>query len=560
MGDGQKAIAGEQPDLLPVRMLNEFVYCPRLFYIEFVEGEFEESADTLDGSFRHKRVDKETGEMPSAEEAESLERFHARSVLLSGEECGLVAKIDVVEGEGSKASPVDYKRGMKPGIPEGAWLADRVQLCAQGLILRENGFECDSGIVYYAGSTARVEVKLTQELIEKTLEFARKAKETATGKEIPPPLEDSPKCPRCSLVGICLPDETNQLSGRLAKEPRRIVPSLDEALPLYVQEQGAAVTKCGNELVIKLKGTVISRVRLIDVSQLSVFGNVQVTTQALRELCDRNIPLCHFSHGGWFYAITHGMAHKNVELRRKQFALSDSPDGSMRLARAFINGKIRNCRTLLRRNNPAASSEALNGLSGCAEQALNAITSEELLGIEGNAARIYFMHFGEMLKAGKGVASFDFQGRNRRPPRDPVNALLSYAYSLMAKDFTVTLLATGFDPYLGFFHAPKYGKPALSLDLMEEFRPLIGDSTVLTLINNDSIRLEDFVERAGAVALKPGARKKVIQAYERRMEMRITHPTFKYSLNYRRVIEVQARLLSRFLCGELPNYPAFCTR
>jgi len=540
-------------------MLNEFVYCPRLFYLEWVDGEFEESADTLDGSFRHRRVDEEKGGMPLPEEAKQ-EEFHSRSVMLSGEKCGLVAKMDLIEGDGRSVTPVDYKRGAKPDIPEGAWLADRVQLCAQALILRENGYECGSGVVYYAGSKARVSVEFTDSLVGQSLEFVEKARKTADSKEIPPPLEDSPKCPRCSLVGICLPDETNVLSGKDNAEARKIVPALDEALPLYVQEQGSRVTKSGDELVIKHREGVLTRARLMEASQLSVFGNVQITAQALHELCIRGIPICHFSYGGWFYAMTHGMSHKNVELRRRQFSVAEDPDKSMRLARAFINGKIRNCRTLLRRNSPEVAQESLDELAKSVEQSLNAATSEELLGIEGNAARVYFMHFREMLKQETGVSAFSFQERNRRPPRDPVNALLSYAYALMAKDFTVTLLATGFDPYLGFYHRPRYGKPALALDLMEEFRPLIADSVVLTLINNEEIRSGDFVKRGGAVSVKPDARKRMLCAYERRLQTQITHPIFKYAISYRRVIEVQTRLLARYLAGEIPEYPAFCTR
>ncbi|MBU1197282.1 CRISPR-associated endonuclease Cas1 [Candidatus Micrarchaeota archaeon] len=540
-------------------MLNEFVYCPRLFYLEWVEGEFEESADTLEGAFRHRKVDVEKGTMPSSEDA-SQEKFHARSITLSGEICGLIAKIDLVEGEGSKATPVDYKKGSKPDIPEGAWLADRIQVCAQALILRENGYECDSGIVYYMKSKARVNVDITDELARQTAEFVDKAKQAAGSPRIPLPLEDSPKCPRCSLVGICLPDETNLLSSQVKDEARRIVPALDEALPVYVQEQGATVTKNGEELVIKNRDGVLARTRLIEVSQLAVFGNVQITAQAQHALCDRNTPICHYSYGGWFYAITHGMSHKNVELRRKQFRVAEDPETSLKLARAFTNGKIRNCRTMLRRNNDSVPPEALDAMANHSEQALEAKTSEELLGIEGIAARVYFMHFQGMLKPESMDKTFAFNDRNRRPPRDPVNALLSYVYALMTKDFTVTLLATGFDPYLGFYHAPRYGKPALALDLMEEFRPLIGDSTVLTMINNEEIGSGDFVKRAGAVSIEPPARKRVLQAYERRLETKVTHPIFKYSISYRRIIEVQARLLGKYLNEEIPEYPTFCTR
>jgi CRISP-associated protein Cas1 len=155
---------------------------------------------------------------------------------------------------------------------------------------------------------------------------------------------------------------------------------------------------------------------------------------------------------------------------------------------------------------------------------------------------------------------FDFQSRNRRPPRDPVNALLSFLYAMLVKDMTVTLIGVGFDPYLGFYHQPRYGRPALALDLMEEFRPLVADSVAIGLINNGELRRTDFIERAGAVALSDNGRKRVIEAYERRLDTLITHPLFGYSISYRRVFEVQARLLARFVTGEIDNYPHFCTR
>jgi CRISPR-associated protein Cas1 len=156
--------------------------------------------------------------------------------------------------------------------------------------------------------------------------------------------------------------------------------------------------------------------------------------------------------------------------------------------------------------------------------------------------------------------NFDFEGRNRRPPLDPVNSMLSLAYALLAKDLTVTTLSVGFDPHMGFFHRPRYCRPALALDLMEEFRPIIADSVVLGAVNNGVITTDDFIRRGNAVAMKDPARKKFIEAYERRMDSLITHPLFGYRLSYRRVLEVQARLLARAVTGELDEYIAFTTR
>lgn len=196
---------------------------------------------------------------------------------------------------------------------------------------------------------------------------------------------------------------------------------------------------------------------------------------------------------------------------------------------------------------------------------------EELLGIEGNAARIYFENFACMIKRGDEEAAsskqqgcnefpFDFTTRNRRPPRDAVNALLSLAYSVLAKDLTIVCQAVGFDPFLGFYHQPRFGRASLALDLMEPFRPLIGDSAVLSAINTRMVTPRDFVRAGDSVALTPEGRKAFFRAYEQRMDSLVTHPLFGYRVNYRRMLEIQARLLARVLTGELSTYPVFVTR
>ena len=192
-----------------------------------------------------------------------------------------------------------------------------------------------------------------------------------------------------------------------------------------------------------------------------------------------------------------------------------------------------------------------------ADKANSATSDASLLGIEGTAARLYFAAFAGLFKTD---TSFNFENRNRRPPRDPVNALLSFVYALLTKELTIALYASGFDPMLGFFHRPRYGRPSLALDLAEEFRSIVADSVVLTLINNGEVTDTDFIRRAGAVALTSTGRKAVLRAFERRMESLVTHPIFKYRISYRRVFEVQARLLGRTLLGEFEVYPAFLTR
>jgi CRISPR-associated protein Cas1 len=216
---------------------------------------------------------------------------------------------------------------------------------------------------------------------------------------------------------------------------------------------------------------------------------------------------------------------------------------------------------LIRRNASELEGRVLDRLRELAGAVEACGSAESLLGIEGTAARLYFEGFAAALKPSEDDSiGLSFDGRNRRPPRDPVNALLSLAYAYLTKDLTITAMAVGFDPYLGFYHRPRYGRPALALDLMEEFRPLIADSVVLSAINTGVVRESDFVRRGGAVSLLRAGRTRFLKAYERRMDELVTHPVFGYRISYRRVLEVQVRLLGRHLAGEIPEYPAFQTR
>ena len=556
--------AAAQPpptELVPARMLNEFAYCPRLSYLEWVQGEFEHSEDTLDGRFQHRRVDRPSGDLPDPQNTDDT-TIHARSVMLSDQDLGAIARIDLVESNGSRATPVDYKRGTVPNVPEGAYEPERVQLCVQGLLLRAHGYECDEGVIYFVKSKRRVTIPFDDHLVRRTRELLDGVREMADGGDMPPPLEDSPKCPRCSLVGICLPDEVTFLNGShyvvKPDDVRRMAPARDDALPMYVQAQGGIVGKSGDNLTVRVKGQKIASARLLDVSNLSIFGNAQVTAQATREMLDRNIPICHFTYGGWLKGVTHGIGHKNVELRMSQFAAAGDRIRSLSIAREMVIAKLRNSRVMLRRNHPDAPPQALKEIARLSRSARKADSLPTLLGIEGAAASVYFANFGAMIRAE--YSEFDFRVRTRRPPKDPVNAVLSFLYSMLIKQALVSAISVGFDPYMGFYHQPKYGKPALALDLAEEFRPIVADSAALTLFNNAELKPPDFIRRSGAVSLTQEGRKAVIRAFERRMDTLIRHPLFGYSISYRRIMEVQARLLGRHVLGELKKYPAFTTR
>ncbi len=621
-----------EPQQIPARMLNEFVYCQRLFYYEFVDGVFVESADTLRGEAIHQRVDSGSGALPKAKrkaesdkskEAEGAsteaasstakeaeprdtepEMIHSRSVQMGSERLGVVAKMDLVESKAEKGDlftalevcPVDYKAGAPKEGKEAneLWDTDKMQLGLQALILRDNGYTCNEGIIYYRATKQRVRLPVTPELETWILQNIAEARRVVTGP-IPPPLVNSPKCVRCSLAPVCLPDETRMLaqaasaleaikrenpatpddeSTAVGERPRRLIAARDDTRPLYLNTQGYRVGCKDEVLTIKEKDRVIEEVRMRDLSHVALFGNIQISTQAIQSLCDQEIPVTYFSMGGWFYGITLGHSLKNVFLRMEQFRLARDEATCLSLARQFVHGKIRNHRTLLMRNHLEPPEPIIMKLKRASEDALAAASIGELLGIEGAAASQYFQQFSGMVKVEDDLPgletqrkdttqlafNFNFSNRNRRPPTDPVNAMLSLAYSMLSKDCTLAALAVGFDPYIGFYHQPRFGRPALGLDLMEEMRPLVAESTVLSCINNRVITEKDFVRAGQAVNLTAPGRKRFFQMYEQRMSSLITHPLFDYKVSYRRALELQARLLAKTLTGEIAEYIPLLTR
>ena len=634
-------------DLLPARMLNEFVYCPRLFYYEHVLGVFVHNADTLRGAAQHARVDGGRGELPPAAPTASqisdlkseipppeTEVIHSRSVMLGSPALGVTAKLDLVEvrrEEGDdlfvnlRVCPVEYKAGAPREGDDGRelWDADKIQLGLQIMLLRENGYLCDEGIVFYRQTRQRVRFLLSSDdeaWIKRTIVAAR----VSSAGAIPSPLDSSPKCPRCSLVSICLPDETNLLHAPpdlevepseqlslpldtaavsaaagedvppaesdsfLTDVPEPRLPALKPAAPvrrliapdtetraLYVTTTGAWLSKKGETIVVKERDKVLAEYLIKDIHHLAVFGPVQISTALVQSLCEKEIPISYFSMGGWFFGMTHGHGLTNVMTRIEQFKAAADAARSLWIARLFVYGKIRNQRTLLMRNHVEPPPLVLRTLKYAASAALTANSLGTLLGIEGAAALQYFRNFGGMLKAGsdepdgdpaaprKGELlqlTFDFSTRNRRPPTDPVNALLSFAYSLLTRECTVAARAVGFDPYVGLLHQPRFGRPALALDIMEEFRPLLADSVVISVINNRMLTPGDFVRAGAAVNLSPSGRRTFLLAWEKRLSDVITHPVFDYKVSYRRAVELQFRLLAKTLTGEIEQYVPFTTR
>ncbi len=554
--------ASAETPLVPVRMVNEWIYCPRLAFLEWVDGEWADSGDTEEGRRAHVRLDAGGGKLPAADAIDDRPDFAARSVTLASESLGIIGKIDLVEGEDGTVTPVDTKKGKRPHVAEGAYEPERVQVCAQALILEDAGYRVSDGAIWYAGSRERVHLVLDEELRARTKAAIAELRLAAAAGRLPPPLVDSPKCTRCSLAGICLPDEIAFF--RRGLPPRPLNPSADTALPLHVQEPGARVGKSGEVLVIETKERK-TEVPIGDVSELILHGPVSLSTPALGALLREEIPVTYASTGSWVLGHTVSTGHKNVAIRIAQYRTAFDARQCLLIARSLVAAKIRNARVFLRRNYKAGADatreETLEALLRLAERAPHASTEAELLGIEGEAAARYFRLFAMMFgEAARDFPAFAFDKRTRRPPADPVNAMLSLGYSLLTRTWLTVLSAVGFDPYLGFYHKPRFGRPALALDLMEPFRPILADSTVIQVVNNGEVKPEDFVTAGPAVNLKPHAKRAFIAAYERRLDQDVTHPVFGYRVSMRRLLEVQARLLARHLAGEIDEYPHYLVR
>lgn len=639
-------------EAVTVSALNRYTFCPRLFHLMYVQGRWEENEHTEEGKDAHRRVDRIDHLLPEArvgtgsegedegadtgtETAGEVEGDPppeiARSVSLGCETLGLTGKLDLVSAdpEGGEAIPVETKKSRTPNTPERSYPPERVQLMAQGLLLRAHGYRSDHGYLYFAGSRQRVRVEFTPELESETratLAAVRAARNAAT---MPPPLEDSPKCWGCSLCGICLPDETNALkfdgepgdelgddageelgdedaalvglkgavAGGFDEDPatiagaersetfagsgtsataipadpgqrtadqarhsgpdvRRLFPARDRAMPFYVQEQGARVGKSGERLAVTKERETVGGARLREVSQLVLMGNVQVSAQALHLMMEKGIPVVHFSTGGWFHGISHGIGIENAYARAAQYEAAADPARCVLFAKALVRAKAGNQRALLLRNGSGRERDL--AVSALAEALKRREEMPEslagLLGWEGRAASLYFSAFSSMLKTGA-LPDFQFANRNRRPPKDPVNAMLSFAYALLAKECLVALWGEGLDPWWGLYHQARHGRPALALDLMEPFRPVVADSVVLTAINTGMVGPRDFVANANGCAMKPNGRKAFLRAWEQRLDQLYTHPEFDYRCSWRTILRIQARLLARWLRGDIPRVP-----
>ncbi|MBI5304823.1 MAG: CRISPR-associated endonuclease Cas1 [Chloroflexi bacterium] len=329
---------------------------------------------------------------------------------------------------------------------------------------------------------------------------------------------------------------------------------------LYVTEQGARVEKEYHKLVVTKEDATIIAVPAINVSSVVLIGNVGVTTPAIAFLLDQGIELVFLTPQGKLRGRLIGATPLNIALRQTQYAKMKDAAFSLQVSRAVVEGKLANYRTLAQR---WGRDHGVEGLRTAADAliphlraAARANDLAELRGNEGAGSKAYFGALRAVLRG-----DWTFEKRARRPPPDPVNALLSLGYTLLGENIFAALEIVGLDPYAGFFHADAYGRPALALDLVEEFRGVIADLVALMLINKRVLEQKDFhAGDDGGVYLSERGLKKYLRYYTARIQTEVLHPHYRRRLTYQKCFEVQARLLRKVIEGELPAYIPFRAR
>lgn len=333
---------------------------------------------------------------------------------------------------------------------------------------------------------------------------------------------------------------------------------------LYITNPEAYLARDGETVVVRIEDEVKFRVPVHNLEGVVCFGYPGASPALLGLCAERGVAVSFVTEYGKFLARVTGEVSGNVLLRRKQYRMADADDESLSVARNFIFGKIFNCRRILQRflrdhggeENIGIITEKLRLLSAVLQEVEHCRMLDELRGKEGDAARHYFEVFDCLVLEQKEV--FGFSGRSRRPPLDPMNALLSFLYTLLAHDCAAALETVGLDPQVGFLHRERPGRPSLALDLMEELRPYLVDRLVLSLVNNRQLSAKGFeVKESGGVLMDDETRKAVITAWQKRKQEEITHPFLKEKIPAGLIPYAQALLLARHLRGDLDAYPPF---
>ena len=538
---------------LPISALQHWLFCPRQSALIHVERLWEENRLTAEGQVLHERADEG---IPESRDGKRI----LRSVHIASNRLGVHGLADVVEMQGHAAFPVEYKRGRPKNHR-----ADEVQLCAQALCLEEmTGHEVPEGALFYGVQRRRQVVVFDAELRTITERVAREARDAVALGILPPPVYEPDRCDSCSLHQLCRPQARNKVSGWMARQLARS--EVPECLlnTLYVATEGARLRKDGETIAVEIDGQVVKRSPAHLLGQIVLFRETSASPDVMHFAATSGISMAWLGYSGKLMARIEGPQSGNVLLRRAQHRATADVFSARFVAKAIVAAKIANQRAVLRRHlrdYPAAQGaeyvdEAQRRLADAARHALNAPDLDNLRGYEGEGAHAYWQVFKYLIRVDDTV--FSFEGRNRRPPRDAVNALLSFLYALLALDARAACETHGLDPQMGFLHRDRPGRMSLALDLMEELRAPLADRVALSLINRRQITRRDFDNQdTGAVLLNEKGRRTVLQAYHDRKRVELRHAWLDERMVLGLVPQIQAQLLARHLRGDLDGYPAW---
>jgi CRISP-associated protein Cas1 len=529
-----------EEDTIRVSALHAMAYCPRLFYFEEVEGL--RVADEAVFAGRRLHVELEKSEEGDWEE-----------LWLENDQLGLRGRMDALRTRNGQIIPYEHKRGRcfrQEDDTPWVWPSDRLQLLAYALLIEmTQGVTVVEGRVRYHEDNLTVRVPLDDQGREEVREAVQMARWLRRSSERPAITENERLCVRCSLAPICLPEEA-RLAAEPEWEPIRLFPPDDERQVLHVLESGTRVGKAGEQLKLSYRDKRVEVMAVRQVSQLILHGFAQISTQALR-LCAQQEVGVHYLSGGGRYLGSFASGSGPVQRRVRQYRALAQPEFCLELAKRLVTCRGDMQRQVLMRGSrkdsrdKAALKTATQQMKALLAAVSRADNPATLLGLEGNLAALYFQAFPNLLMEGL-PAPMSFHGRNRRPPRDRINALLSFGYALVLKDVMNAILIVGLEPALGFYHQPRSSAPPLALDLMELFRVLLVDMPVLSSVNRQHWDIQaDFAISGEQVWLSDSGRNKLIALYERRKTETWKHPVIGYSLSYARMIELEVRLLEK---------------
>lgn len=430
--------------------------------------------------------------------------------------------------------------------------ANEIQLALQALCLLEEGYEVAGAAVRFVDHNQTVPVELSEELFQAAAAYVEKTRSIVQGSQAPAPLIDEARCASCSHVSVCLPDERSATVVR-----RKIRPTERAGQLLHATVPGSRVSLSRGRVRVSQKDEELANVALELVNGIVVHGNIDLSAALIREFLWRGHCIVWCSSTGRVYGWAQPSDGPNGLSRARQHVMFD--DGFLPIAREMIHAKLWNQATFLRRN--TSRGEQARKLRELARSVLEAGDINELFGAEGEGAAAYFAEFAELMKP-RSVEKYGFEwsGRVGRGAKDPLNILLNYAYGMLTAECIRAIVSCGLDPHAGVLHSSTRNKPALALDLMEEFRPLVADSAVIGMLNKLAFPLSGFSRSGAAIRLSDEGRKAVIRAVETRLEEEFTHPTFGYKISWRRAIEVQARMILGVIDGSQPRYKGVVTR